>query len=286
MKSILMVGCGDIALRLAPLLRTRYRLFGLARNATRYTALRNAGIFPVAGDLDHRDRLARIAGIADIVLHLAPPPDAGTGDARTRNLLAALSRATRPGRLIYLSTSGVYGDCGGAQVSETRALNPQSARAARRADAERRVRDWAGRNHVHASILRVPGIYAADRLPLERLKNGTPAIVAQQDSYTNHIHADDLARTLVAAMHRGKPNRIYHASDDSRLKMGDYFDVLADALGFPRPARLSRAEVERTVSPVLWSFMRESRCLTNARMKEELKVRLRYPTVTEMCRSL
>lgn len=280
MKSILIVGCGDIALRVAPLLRSRYRLFGLVRNMRHAATLRAVGIIPLAGDLDHR-HLARIAGLAHLILHFAPPPNSGTSDSRTRHLLAALSRGTLPERLVYISTSGVYGDCGGAQVDESHPLNPQSARAARRADAEQRIRDWARRNRVHMSILRVPGIYAAERLPLERLRTGSPAIVAEQDSHTNHVHADDLANIVLAALRRGKPNRVYHASDDSDLKMGDYFDVVADAYRLPRPPRLPRDEVERAVSPMLWSFMNESRRLDNARMKQELKVKLCYPTVAE-----
>jgi nucleoside-diphosphate-sugar epimerase len=229
--------------------------------------------------LDQRQSLARIAGIAHIVLHFAPPPNSGESDTRTRNLLAALSRDTLPERLFYISTSGVYGDCSGARVSETHPLNPQSARAQRRVDAEQSIRAWAQRNHVHASILRVPGIYAADRLPLERLRAGIPAIVAEQDSCTNHIHAEDLARIVVAALRHAKPNRVYHASDDSDLKMGDYFDAVADAFNLARAPRLARNEVERIVSPMLWSFMHESRRLSNERMKNELKVKLRYATV-------
>lgn len=279
MQSILIIGCGDIALRAAALLRGRYRLFGLVRNSAHHAVLRAAGIVPVSGDLDRRDSLSRIAGLAHAVLHLAPPANAGESDIRTRNLLAALSRGSLPQRLVYISTSGVYGDCGGAVVDETRALSPQSSRAQRRVDAEQRIRNWAQRNGVHASILRVPGIYAEQRLPLERLRAGTPAICAHEDSYTNHIHADDLARTLVAALRHGKPNRVYHASDDSELKMGGYFDVVADAFALPRPLRLPRAEVERAVSPTLWSFMNESRKLTNIRMKRELKVVLYHPTV-------
>lgn len=280
MKSILIVGCGDIALRIAPLLRSRYRLFGLVRNMQHAATLRAAGIIPIQGDLDH-SHLAHIAGLAHIILHFAPPPNSGNVDSRTRHLLAALSHGTLPARIVYISTSGVYGDCGGAQVDESHPLNPQSARAARRADAEQRIRDWAKRNRVRASILRVPGIYAAERLPLERLQTDSPAIVAEQDSHTNHVHAADLANIVVAALHRGKPNRVYHASDDSDLKMGDYFDAVADACHLPRPPRLPRDEVERAVSPVLWSFMNESRRLNNARMKQELKVKLRYPTVAE-----
>jgi nucleoside-diphosphate-sugar epimerase len=276
---VLLIGCGDIALRVARRLRGRCKLLGTARRAERFPALRAAGIVPLAADLDRRDGLRRLAGLARIIIHLAPPPDAGGTDGRTRRLLAALSRSAPAARLVYISTSGVYGDCGGARIAETRALHPETARAKRRADAERRIRAWAARNRACASILRVPGIYAGDRLPLERLRAGTPAIAATEDSYTNHIHADDLAQVIVAAMRRGRPNRTYHACDDSEMKMGDYFDAVADAFGLARPPRLPRAEVQSSVSPALWSFMNESRRLDNTRMKRELKVRLTYPTV-------
>lgn len=281
MKRLLIIGCGDIALRTLPLLIPHYRVFALLRNPARHAEWRAGGAIPLAGDLDDRTSLARIAGLADVVLHLAPPPNAGTTDTRTRNLLAALSRGASPSCVIYISTSGVYGDCAGEKVSETRPLDPQSSRAQRRVDAEQRIRYWARRNRVRATILRVPGIYAADRLPLERLRAGTPAILAAEDGYTNHIHADDLAGIVVAALSHGKPNRVYHASDDSELKMGDYFDAVADAYGLPRPPRMPRAEVERSVSPMLWSFMNESRRLTNRRMKTELQFVLRYPTLTD-----
>jgi nucleoside-diphosphate-sugar epimerase len=292
MKRILIVGCGDIALRVAALLKNRYRLFGLIRTLTRSRELRAAGITPLPGDLDHPDRLSHLAGLAHIVLHFAPPRmqprlnhdgiSVDCTDLRTRHLLAALSRGTLPQRLIYISTSGVYGDCAGASVSETRPLNAQTVRAQRRVDAENLIRNWAGGRRVNAGILRVPGIYAADRLPLERIRAGTPAITAEEDSYTNHIHADDLARIVVAAMRRAKPNRVYHASDDSELKMGSYFDAVADAFNLPRPPRVSRAQAQQTLSPAMLSFVNESRRLRNTRLKQELRVTLRYPTVADL----
>ena len=285
MKRILIVGCGDIAMRVASLLqagsRAQYRLFGLVRNADHHQDLREAGIIPMLGDLDDRQSVHRLAGLAHTVLHFAPPANAGVEDPRTRNLLAALARGRLPQQLIYISTSGVYGDCGGAVVSETHPLNAQNARAQRRVHAEKQIRIWAKRNGVHASILRVPGIYAADRLPVQRLQQGTPAIVATEDSYTNHIHADDLARCVVAAMYHAKPNRVVHTSDDSALKMGAYFDAVADAHDLPHPPRISRAEAQRVLSPMMLSFMNESRRLTNTRMKCELKVALNYPTVAD-----
>lgn len=285
MRRLLIIGCGDVALRTLPLLLPHYRVYALLRDPGRHAAWRARGAIPLAGDLDDRASLMHIAGLADAVLHFAPPAG-GKTDTRTRNLLAALSQGTPPKCMVYISTSGVYGDCGGATVNETRPIHPQTMRGQLRADAERQIREWARHNRVTAAILRVPGIYAADRLPLERLRSDTPAILAEEDSYTNHIHADDLARIAAAALHRGRPNRVYHASDDGELKMGDYFDAVADAHKLPRPSRLSRTEAERSVSPALWSFMNESRRLLNRRMKIELRVRLRYPTVASMLDTL
>ncbi|MDD2721419.1 MAG: SDR family oxidoreductase [Gallionella sp.] len=281
MKRILIIGSGDVALRTLPLLTVRYHVYALVRNPAYCENLRKLGVTPIVGDLDDRASLTHLAGLADAVLHLAPPPVNGATDPRTRNLLAALARGRAPRKLVYISTSGVYGDCGGAWVSEVRPLAAQSPRAQRRVDAEHQVRDWARRNRVNACILRVPGIYAADRLPLDRLHAGSPAIRADEDSYSNHIHADDLARICVAALHRGAACRVYHATDDDQMKMGDYFDAVADAHGLPRPPRMARAEVRERVSPMMWSFMAESRRLTNQRLKRELRVRLQYPTVAD-----
>lgn len=282
MKRLLIIGCGDVAMRAIPLLARRYRIFALVRNPACREKLRALGVLPIFGDLDDRASLARIAGLADAVLHFAPPANSGTCDTRTRHLLAALSRRKLPEQLVYISTSGVYGDCGGATVSESHPLNPQTARAQRRADAERQIRNWAKRNRVKASILRVPGIYAADRLPPGRLQEGLPCIIDSEDSYTSHIHADDLAHIAAAALRYGKACRVYHASDDSQLKMGEYFDTVADAFGLPQPPRVSRAEAQRMLPETLLSFMNESRRLTNRRMKRELRVRLRYPAVADM----
>jgi len=283
MTRILIIGCGDIALRTIPLLAGRYRIFALVRNAEYFARLRALGVMPILGDLDDRTRLKRIAGLADVVLHLAPPPNISPGDPRTRNLLGALSQGKHlPRQFIYISTSGVYGDCGGALVNETHAAHPKSARGQRRVVAENKIRSWAKRNGIHASILRVPGIYAANRLPLQRLQQCTPAIVQHEDSYSNHIHADDLARCIIAALRHAKPNRVYHTSDDSALKMGEYFDLVADSYNLPRPPRISRIAAQHVLSPMMLSFINESRRLTNARMKNELKVKLRYPTVKSM----
>ncbi|MEY3571628.1 MAG: hypothetical protein RIQ85_1748 [Pseudomonadota bacterium] len=280
---LLIVGCGDVGMRLIPLLRSRFRVFALTSQSERLSELRSAGVIPILGILDSTQSLYRLKGLADIVVHLAPPPMLGSLDQRTRNLVAILPRH---GRLVYVSTTGVYGDCKGAYFDETRPVAPVNARAERRVDAERVLRRWARHHEGKLSILRVPGIYAADRLPLERLRQGTPALLDSDDVYTNHIHADDLAQIIALALFRAQPLRVYHTVDDSALKMGDYFDQVATAFKLPLPPRVPRAELSKQVSPMLLSFMSESRRLSNERMKTELGVRLRWPAVSDLLASL
>jgi nucleoside-diphosphate-sugar epimerase len=273
---LLIVGCGDVGMRLLPLVRTRFRVFAVTSAPERRAELRAAGALPIVADLDHPASLKRLARLAQYVVHLAPPPPDGALDRRTRRLTAILPEGAR---LVYVSTSGVYGDCGGALIDETRPVAPHNARARRRVDAEQVLRDWARRAHASVAIVRAPGIYARERLPLERLAKGTPALREQDDVYTNHIHADDLARIVALALVRALPGRIYNAVDDSDMKMAEYFDAVADASGLARPPRLARAELAAAVSPVLLSFMSESRRIGNGRIKRELGVRLRHPEV-------
>jgi len=263
------------------MLRGRWRMFGLITSNERSDQLRAAGVVPLVGNLDDGTTLTRLAGLAEAVLHLAPPPQTGRVDLRSAHLLRALALKNSVQRIVYASTSGVYGDCGGARFDETRGVNPGTERAWRRADAEVRLR-WYGRAFgARVSLLRVPGIYAGDRIgghPRERLARGTAVLAAQDDVYTNHIHADDLARACVAALFRAAPQRVYHVSDDSALKMGEHFDAVADAFGLPRPPRLPREALRAAVSEMQWSFMSESRRLDNLRMRRELRVRLTFPT--------
>ena len=280
---LLILGCGDVGMRLLPLLRGRFRVFAVTSQPARCAQLRAAGAVPIVANLDDRASLRRLAGLAPYVVHLAPPQSAGSLDRRTRNLAAILPERAR---LVYVSTSGVYGDCGGATVAETRPVAPANARAKRRVDAEQVLRGWNARRQGRLAILRVPGIYAQDRLPLKRLHEGTPALAAGDDVYTNHIHADDLARIIERALWRGKPGRVYHASDNSELKMADYFDAVADAFALPRPPRLPRAQLQQVVTPMLLSFMSESRRMDNTRIRRELGVRLRYRRVADALRAM
>ncbi|MBY0409557.1 MAG: NAD-dependent epimerase/dehydratase family protein [Burkholderiaceae bacterium] len=293
-ERLLIVGCGDVGQRVLRILKTgpgagRMQVLALTSSAGKVPGLRAMGAIPLVGDLDDARALRRLSGVATRVMHLAPPPgDAAAGvhwwrDPRTVALMRVLRLRRLPVSLVYASTSGVYGDCQGAVVPETRGVAPATPRAQRRVNAERAVRHL-GRTGVRASVLRIPGIYAPDReggTPKARLRRGTPVLCAQDDVYTNHIHADDLARACMAALWRGRPQRVYNVSDSHHLKMGDYFDLAADLYALPRPPRVSRSAAQEQLSPMLLSFMGESRRLDNHRLLSELGVRLRYPCVAQ-----
>jgi nucleoside-diphosphate-sugar epimerase len=312
-QRLLIIGCGDVGQRVARQLLCptttvsstsatvdstrsspsthRMRVLALTSSPERMASLRASGITPLLGNLDRPASLARLAGLATRVLHLAPPPtDAETTwwlDPRTQHLVQALRRRSLPRALVYGSTSGVYGDCQGDWVTEARAVHPHTPRAQRRVDAEKSIR-FLGRAGVRTSILRIPGIYAKDReggTPRTRLLKGTPVMQPQDDVYTNHIHADDLARACIAALWRGKAQRVVNISDHSQLKMGDYFDQAADMYGLPRPPRVARSTAQDQLPLMLLSFMSESRRLDNTRMLRELRLRLHYPTTLDGLRS-
>ncbi|MBL8276217.1 MAG: NAD-dependent epimerase/dehydratase family protein [Pelomonas sp.] len=280
---LLIIGCGDVGLRVLKLLAGRWRVDALTSSPARAAELRAAGAVPLVGNLDDAATLHRLAGLADRVLHLAPPPTQGATDERTRHLLAALGRRA-PEVLVYASTTGVYGDCSGAFIDETRTPAPSTDRARRRVDAEAQLRAFGRRHGTRVSLLRIPGIYARDREgghPRERLARGTPVLHRDDDVFTNHIHADDLAHACLLALLRGRAQRAVNVCDDSQMLMGDYFDLAADLSGLPRPERISRAEAAGRMSPMQLSFWSESRRLSNARMKAELRLALRYPTPRE-----
>ena len=295
-QKILIAGFGDIGERVARLLHDarHYRLTALVRKnsaTSRHPKLAKLlGVQLLRGDLSARRSLQELTRPADTILHFAPPRGTGKTDTHTKNLLAALSDVHRstsiqpkmlPRRIVYISTTGVYGNCHGEWINETRPLKPESQRAKRRVDAERRLRKWGRLHGVSITVLRAPGIYALDRLPLDRLKRQTPVLVATEDVFTNHIHADDLAAAVVNAIRQPQPKRyrVFNVVDDSQLRMGDYMDAVADAFGVARPPRISRAEAEKRIAPMLLSFMRESRRIDNARVKRELKLTLKYPTL-------
>lgn len=270
MDTIWIIGCGDIGQRVALLLRQQGReATGVVRSAQSAARLRAAGVDAMCADLDRE-----LPPLAGTVLWLAPPPREGGSDARVARFVAASPPVTR---VVYLSTSGVYGDCGGAWIDESAPLRPRSARARRRADAEQRLGAWAAAGGVPLSILRVPGIYGPGRLPEARLREGTPVLLPEEAPWTNRIHADDLAAAALAVLDAGKAGAAYNIADGRPTTMTDYFCRCARLLGLPEPPALPAAEARQHLSAAMWSFMEESKRLRVDRLREELGFVWRYP---------
>jgi nucleoside-diphosphate-sugar epimerase len=271
---VLIVGCGYIGRRVANLLRVRGRaVTGLVRSPESARELAGIGMPALVSDLD-ADVPALDAGATDI-FYFAPPPGEGGTDTRMTHLLAALRHAPR--RIVYISTSAVYGDCNGAWIDEDQPVNPTTARGRRRLDAELQVTAWARSQGVQWIILRVPGIYGPGKLPLARLRKGLPVLCEQEAPYTNRIHGDDLAAICVAAMDSAQANTVYNVSDGHPGNMTDYFFRVADAAGLPRPPVVSRAEANAVLGTGMLSFLNDSRRMRNAKLLKELGVVLRYP---------
>lgn len=280
-RDVLILGCGDIGMRVARLWQRRgMPVRALARSRESAARLFSTGIVPVAGDLDEAQSLAGLVLDGSLVYYLAPPPREGVRDQRVRTLLDA-HRAAAPERLVYISTTGVYGDRGGEWVDESTPPDPRTDRARRRLDAETVLRTWGRERGVAVVVLRVPGIYGPGRLPRARIGEGTPVVDPAEAPPGNRIHADDLAQACIAAALRGEPDAVYNVADGDPKTTSEYVFAVADALGLERPPTVSMAEAQRISSAAALSFLAESRRVSNRRMLDELGVELRYPSLEQ-----
>ena len=276
MTKTLIVGCGDLGRRIALRLREQGQsVLALVRSDSSAAQLAALGFAVLQQDLDAK--IAPLAVADTNLLYLAPPPATGTTDTRLQHFLEALTG--QPRRFVYLSTTGVYGDCGGAWIDETAPLKPKADRAWRRVDAEAQVRRAAEAHGWHYNIVRVPGIYGPGRLPLARLRSSEPLLRAEQAPFTNRIHVDDLARVFIALLERGENGAIYNACDGNPGNMTEYFHRVADAAGIARAPEIDLAAAREQLSPGLVSYLEESRRLGNAKLLRDLKITLDYPTL-------
>jgi nucleoside-diphosphate-sugar epimerase len=280
MNAVLIVGCGDIGRRVASLCAPT-AVTGVVRSRESASRLEAAGIAPRVLDLDAPSGLETLNASGSQLYYFAPPPPHGDTDPRVASLCALLRDDNRPQKVVYLSTSAVYGHCEGRWIDETAPPAPGTARGRRRMDAEQRWRRWGDEQHVPVVILRVPGIYGPGRMPIDRLKRGLPVLSEEESPFTNRIHADDLARVCLAAMQRGRAGEVYNVADGHPTTMAAYFNQIADRLDLPRPPVVDRQTAERVLSPSMLSFLSESKRLVNRKMLDELGVRLRYPDLDQ-----
>ena len=275
---VLIIGCGDIGVRVARLERSEGRtVAGLARSEKSAWRLRDAGIQPITADLDAPASLNNLPVKNAVVYYFAPPPDKGVTDPRMETFVSALTPSNLPKRIVLISTTSVYGDCRGEWVTEDRPPNPQADRARRRLAAETTLQAWSKTSGVSVVILRVPGIYGPGYLPVERLRSGEPVLREDESPFSNRIHADDLARICIAAARHAHPNLLYNVSDGHPTTMTDFFFRVADVLGIPRPPAITREAAQHRLGPGMLSYLAESKRIDNRRMREELDVELMYP---------
>lgn len=285
MTEVYIAGCGDIGQRVAALWQQRNaRVTVLARNPARSAEYAAERLIAVIGDLDQPTTLPAPAA-GSLIYYFAPPPLRGTTDPRLHHFLQAIRRDVLPARIVYISTSGVYGDVHGAWVTEESAVNPTTDRSRRRLDAEQTLQQWSAQHKVPIVILRVPGIYGPGRLPIDVVKSGRPILREAESMYSNRIHADDLAQIAVVAGLADRPPGIYNVSDGQPGSMAQYFKAVADLIGVPRPPEVSLEEAQRVLSPEMMSYLTESRRIDNTKMLRDLRVVLRYPTLAEGLRN-
>ncbi len=279
-KQIVIVGCGDIGRRVARIaLAQGMAVAALVRSPEKAGELEAMGISAVAGDLDAPSPVDGLPTRGAVVFYFVPPPGGGEIDTRVRTFCGSIEPGEEPEKIVYLSTTGVYGDTRGEWVTEETPVNPQTSRGRRRLDAEELLRNWGRHRRVSTIILRVTGIYGPNRFPLDRIKGGHPVLREEEAPYTNRVHADDLARVCLAAAERGEDGEVFNVSDGRPGTLTEYFDAVADAFGLPRPSRVTMEEARKVMTPLMLSYIAESRRIDNRRMRERLGVELLYPTL-------
>ncbi len=276
----LIVGCGDIGKRVArSLLERGYSVRATAHSEESRQQLAELEIAATIADFDYRDDLPTLSLHGQKIFYFMPPQGGGSSDYRMTNFCRQLAAGNCPEKIVYISTSGVYGDCGGALVTEDTPLNPQTSRAKRRVSAEFQLQEKARDLGFDLVILRVTGIYGPGRLPVAQLTKGHQVLRPEDSPLTNRIHSLDLVRICLAAMERGEGGAVFNVCDGGASSMSDYFSRVATLYGLPQPEQLTMAEAEKVMNPLTLSFLKESRRMSNGKLLNELQIELLYPTL-------
>lgn len=279
-----LIGFGDIAERVAQrLVAEGQEVHGMLRRAERAEELKLMGVEPVVADLDDASSLDGLDLGGAEVYFFAPPSSSDEQDHHMGHFLQALADRN-PRKILYISTTGVYGNSHGAWVNEQSPTRPNTERGKRRLDAERQLLAYGSSHGIPVVVLRVGGIYGPGRLPLRQLESARPVLTEEDSGYTNRIHADDLAMICTVAMQRGEG--IYNVSDGHPGTMAQYFTELAGALGYPLPERISLEKAREVLPTGMLSYLEESRRLDTTRLKEELGIQLQYPDLASGIESI
>lgn len=282
MKKILIVGCGYIGTRVARIWKgAGADVTCLVRSPEHQISLESEGFAARSCSFDNPADIPTLDVAGSVLYYFVPPPGGGSADSRARHFCSALSGSAPPARIIYMSTTSVYSEQNGATVTELSETNPASAMGKRRLDAESVFREYGAAAGVPIIILRVSGIYGPGRLPLMQISQGQPLLREEESGPSNRIHADDLARICCAAAEQCSAGDIFNVSDGHPSSMTTYFNACADALGYPRQPQVTMEEARQVMSPLMFSYVNESRIIDNKHMLERLEIRLQYPTTAE-----
>jgi nucleoside-diphosphate-sugar epimerase len=284
------IGCGDIGFRVArELIRQEHQVQATIHFEEGVKVPQSAGIKTIVANFDFQEDVPDFSMHGQKLFYFMPPQGGGSSDYRMLNFCRKLAPDNYPSKIVYISTSGVYGDCGAELVTEETPINPQTSRAKRRASAENQLREQAEKLGFSLVILRVTGIYGPGRLPISQLTKGHEVLKAEDAPGTNRIHSLDLVQICLAAMAKGENGDIFNVCDGQESSMSEYFIAVAKMYGLPQPKQLSWAEAEKVMNPLTFSFLKESRRMSNRKILEKLGIEFQYPTLEKglfACRML
>ncbi|MFK5926186.1 MAG: NAD-dependent epimerase/dehydratase family protein [Desulfuromusa sp.] len=290
MSKFTIIGCGDIGFRVArELIKQGQQVQATIHYEEGTIVPQSAGIETIVANFDYQEDIPDFSMQGQKLFYFMSPQGGGSSDYRMLNFCRKLSPKNCPAKIVYISTSGVYGDCGEELVTEENPTNPQTSRAKRRVSAESQLQEQAEKLGFDLVILRVTGIYGPGRLPLSQLKKGHEVLRPEDAPRTNRIHSLDLVVICLAAMERGEAGDIFNVCDGQESSMSEYFMAVADMYALPQPAQLSWSEAEKVMNPLTFSFLKESRRMSNRKLLEKLAIKLRYPTLEEglfACRTI
>jgi nucleoside-diphosphate-sugar epimerase len=279
MAGLLCLGMGFCAEALALRLKGQgWEIVGTVRSQARIEELGTRGFRAVT--LDRIEETGILSATPLHVLISAPPDE--RGDPALRACGERLANApSRPAWVGYLSTTGVYGDHGGGWVDEETPTAPQSDRARRRIEAEEAWLSWGRAVGAPVHVFRLAGIYGPGRNQLVSLREGTARRIDKPGQVFSRIHVDDIAEVLLASIRAPRAGRIYNVCDDEPAPPQEVVAYAATLLGMEPPPLEAYEQVRSKLSPMAASFYLESKRVSNRRIRDELGVRLAYPTYRE-----